>query len=280
MTKTSVAKIFYHARFALALGLMMTSGMAQASEDKLKLQYDFTGGGVRVLTATFTLTYDQKNYLIKSSWKTRGVASLFAKTVSYLGSRGIFTKNKMQPVEFQSRVENSKGKKSTHIVWQDKNQQKIDVSPALSSYKKASIDKALKPTFPDPLSALFTISFSTENLCRNKIRSFDGRKIFDFNLKYLGQETLKKGDSGSYFGSAHKCTFTNIPIAGYSKKKMKKYRSKPTPAYTIWFAPVVSALTHRKMFVPVKATGTMNWASVRVVITAGTLNGQPLTELQ
>lgn len=264
---------------ATVSGLLMSASLAQAqvSEDRLNLKYDFTGGGLRVLAATFDLTFDEKNYLVKSNLETKGIANLFSKSTSYLGARGILTRKQPKPLEFQSRVENGKGHKTTRIVWQTKHQQKIDTLPKPNEYKQASIDKALKYSFPDPLSALVAITFSTGKLCRNKIRAFDGRKVFDFKLKYLGRAVLRKGEAGTYFGPAHKCAFTNIPVAGYSKKKMKKYRAKPTPAYTVWFAPVVSAITRKTLYVPVKATGTINWASVNVIITKGTLNGQPLT---
>ena len=260
------------------LGLLMTTGAvrAQAPADRLNLEYDFFGGGLRILAATFDLTFDQNSYLVKSQLKTKGVANLFSRSVSYLGARGTIGPKNAIPAEFQSRTENSDGQKTTRIVWQDKDQQKIDVLPQPNEFRQASINKVLKSTFPDPLSALVAITFSTGKLCRNKIRSFDGRKVFDFKLKYLGLEVLRKGEAGAYSGPAHKCSFQNIPIAGYSKKKMKKYRSKPTPAYAVWFAPIASATSRKTIYVPVKATGTINWASVDVVVTKASLNGQPL----
>ncbi len=256
----------------------MTSSLVQAQdhEDKLNLEYDFTGGGLRILAASFDLTFDQKTYLVKSQLKTKGVANLFSRSVSYLGARGAIGPQRTIPAEFQSRTENSDGQKTARIIWQDKDQQKIDVLPRPNEYRQAAINKVLQSTFPDPLSALVAITFSTGELCRNKIRSFDGRKVFDFSLKYLGLEVLRKGEAGAYSGPAHKCSFQNIPIAGYSKKKMKKYRSKPTPAYSVWFAPIASATSRKTIYVPVKATGTINWASVDVVVTKASLNGQPL----
>lgn len=265
---------------ALGAGCLMiglTTTIVQASEEKLSLKYDFTGGGLRIMAVSIDLTFDQKTYLITSNWKTKGVANLFSKSVSYLGARGTLSPKQTRPLEFQSRVEYNNRQKTAHIFWSAKNQQKIEVEPKLNSYKKASIDRMLKPGFPDPLSALVAVTFSAGKPCRNKIRSFDGRKIFDFNLTYVGLENLRKGEAGFYSGPAHKCRFHNIPIAGYSKKKMKKYREKPTPAYTIWFAPIKSATTHKTIYVPVKAAGTINWVPVRAVITKGILNGQILT---
>jgi len=267
---------------ATLLGLVLTTGIAsaQTTEDKLKLQYDFIGGGFRVLTATFDFTFDKKSYLVRSRLKTKGVANAFSKSVSYLGARGTLDAQLAQPSEFQSRTENSKGQKTARIEWQPANLQKVEVSPQLDADRKISVDKVLTPAFPDPLSALVAITLSKDTLCRNKIRSFNGRKIFDFQLTYLGLETLRKGEAGSYSGPAHKCSFKNIPVAGYSKKKMKKYNTKPTPAYTVWFAPIGSAATGKTIFVPVKATGTINWATVDVKLTKGTLNGQPLSAIR
>lgn len=280
--RTSKCLSFRHKSFLGWLGsscavILFTTSLSHASEDQLNLQYDFMGGGLHVLSAKFDLKFDEKTYLVKAHLKTKGLANFFAKSVSYLGARGKIIARKVHPLEFQSRVENSKGHKTAHVVWQAKNQQKVDVAPTPGKFRTDAVDRILKPAFPDPLSALLTIAFSTDKLCHNKIRSFDGRKVFDFNLEYIGEDILRKGQAGSYVGVAHKCRFTNIPLAGYSRSKMKKYRSKPTPAYTIWFAPVNSALTRKTLYVPVKAAGSINWASVKMVITKGTLNGQLFT---
>ena len=266
----------------VVLGLFMSTSAAtaQTAENKLNLEYDFTGAGIRILEATFDLTFDQKSYLVRSRLSTKGVASIFSKSVTYLGARGTLGTKQAQPEEFQSRTEKGQKQKTANITWLKKNQQKIDVLPQPNKSRQASIDKFLKPSFPDPLSALVAITFSADKLCRNKIRSFDGRKIFDFKLEYLGKEELRKGEAGAYFGPAHKCSFTNIPIAGYSKKRMKAQRAKPTPAYTIWFAPIKAGSKGGPIFIPVKATGTINWASVGVVITKGSINGQPLSALR
>ncbi len=266
----------------IVLGVLMTTGTAtaQTAENRINLEYDFTGAGIRILEATFDLTFDQKNYLVRSRLNTKGLASIFSKSVTYLGARGTLGPKLAQPEEFQSRTEKGQKQKTASITWLKENQLKIDVLPQPNKSRQASINKFLKPGFPDPLSALVAITFSADKLCRNKIRSFDGRKIFDFKLEYLGKEELQKGDAGAYFGPAHKCSFTNTPIAGYSKKRMKAHRTKPTPAYTIWFAPIEAASKSRTIFVPVKATGTINWASVGVVLTKGSINGQPLRALR
>jgi len=266
----------------IMLGVLVTTGAAtaQTAENRINLEYDFTGGGLRIMEATFDLTFDQKTYLVRSRLSTRGVASIFSKSVTYFGARGTLGAKQALPEEFQSRTEKGQKQKTANITWLKKNQQKIDVLPQPNKFRQASIDKFLKPGYPDPLSALVAITFSADKLCRNKIRSFDGRKIFDFKLEYLGKEELRKGEAGAYFGPAHKCSFKNVPIAGYSDNKMKAYRAKPTPAYTIWFAPIKAASKGGPIFIPVKATGTINWASVGVVITKGSINGQPLSALR
>jgi len=253
------------------------TGAAQSATDKLVLEYDFIGGGVRVLEATFNLKFNRKTYQANTRLKTRGIANLFSKSTSYYNARGGFYRAQVRPREFQVRTKSRKGQKTARIVWKSRNKQKINAVPALNTFRQASIDKVLKPAFPDPLSALVAITFSTSKLCQNKIRSFDGRKVFDFKLQYIGKVTLHKGEAGSYFGPAHKCRFSNVPIAGYSKMKMKKYHANTPAAYTIWFAPIKTTVTRKTIYVPVKASGSLNWASVSAVITKGSLNGKPLT---
>jgi len=277
MIKTSVTFLSLCSATIFAILVNPGTGRAQSASDRLVLEYDFIGGGIRVLEATFDLKFNRKTYQANTRLKTRGVANLFSKSTSYYDARGVFFRAKVRPLEFQTRTKKSRGQKAAHIVWKSRNKQKTNAVPALNPFRQASIDKVLKPAFPDPLSALVAITFSKSDLCRNKIRSFDGRKVFDFKLQYIGKVMLHKGEAGSYVGPAHKCRFRNVPIAGYSKKVMKKYRATPPGAYTVWFAPVKTAVTRKTIYVPVKATGSLNWASVSAVITKGSLNGKPLT---
>ncbi len=277
---TSIRKKLVRTIYAAVATVVITSGIAQANENKLKLEYDFLGASFRVLKVTFDLSFDGKSYLVKSQVSTKGVANLFTRSVSYFGARGAINSQNPQPQEFQSRTESSKGQKTAQIIWAAKKQQQVNTVPQPNEFRLAAVEKVLKPNFPDPLTALVSIAFSNDKLCRRNIRSFDGRKVFDFKLTYIGKEILRKGDAGSYSGPAYKCQFKNIPIAGYSKKKMKNYRAKPTPAYTLWFAPIKSAKTGKTIYIPVKAVGTINWATVTALITSGTLNGQQISASQ
>lgn len=283
MTKVTHVKILQHvtspftaACIIAPLVLAITTGTA-AAQDKLKLKYDFYGSKFRVLSASFDLSFDKNSYVVKSVAATKGLASMFAKSNMHYGARGIFSAKKPFPQEFQTRIEKGGKHKSAHIRWLGKNRQEITAVPKVSKKKQRDVTKALKPGFPDPLSALLNITFSAKLPCFKNIRTFDGRRIFEFRLKYLGKDTLPKGKAGAYSGQAHKCSFRNIPIAGYSRKKMKAHRKNPASAFTMWFAPLKSTATGGTIYIPVKIKGTIKSASITGILKTGTFNNLPLT---
>lgn len=261
---------------AMILSVLAT-GTANAATDKLKLKYDFYGSKFRVLSASFDISFDASTYVVKSIAKTKGVASMFAKAKFHHGARGKITSNNVFPEEFQTRYEKGKKSKSAHILWQGKSNPRVNIAPKLNRSKQASIDSALKPSYPDPLSALLNIAFSPKKPCTKSITTFDGRKISKFKLKYLGKDTLAKGNAGAYAGPAYKCSFRNIPVAGFSHKKMKAHRHKPASAFTMWFAPLKSTATGKAFYVPVKIEGSINATSITGILASGKFNGLALS---
>ena len=96
---------------------------------------------------------------------------------------------------------------------------------------------------------LFRSSVSSAKPCGDTVRVFDGRRRYDIELKYEGQDKLKS-DSG-YSGPAVKCTVTYKQLAGF---KPNLNKGKALPVITAWFATFDSAAGGpvKKFVVPVK----------------------------
>ena len=105
----------------------------------------------------------------------------------------------------------------------------------------------------DPLSGLVYslsgVSVTSDKPCGETVHVFDGRRRYDIELKYSGQDKVKTDDG--YSGPAVKCTVTYKQIAGF---KPNLNKGKAIPTITAWFATMESTSGGpvKKFVVPVK----------------------------
>jgi len=139
----------------------------------------------------------------------------------------------LQPTKYNSNTVN------------ERMSQKVDLS-----YSAVGIDLFAEPAYNterypvsmeqkrgtlDPLSgivhSLSGITRSAAKPCGDTVRVFDGRRRYDIELKFQGQDKLKS-DEG-YSGPAMRCTISYKQIAGF-KPNINKGRALPT--FSVWFA--------------------------------------------
>src|SRR5690606_22642751 len=131
-------------------------------------------------------------------------------------------------------------KRHLTVTWDEGRAASTVRSYDLSNSKSKSLKKALKPGMPDPVSALLQATlFDAARPCESSFTVYDGKHVFELTYSYHGRARIKSGN-GLYSGQAYKCTLTYTPIAGLSKKKMKRARQEPQQPFTIWLAPFKS----------------------------------------
>jgi hypothetical protein len=74
--------------------------------------------------------------------------------------------------------------------------------------------------------------------CDSKVRTFDGRRVVDFNARTVGQEPVEATRRSTFNGPALRCDFEGKVLAGFRRDDSAKDRAKPKHG-TAWFASVL-----------------------------------------
>lgn len=269
--------IFLATATVVASATAMAPAVAQDAE-QINLDYDFYGNGIRVLTLGFDAEMKDSGYSVRYSLKTKGLASLFASGNTKALSTGEVLDTSIRAVKYASVSDGAKGKREITVAWDGKKNPTTVRSYDLGQRKSGAIAKALQPDFPDPVSAMLqTTLFDSDKPCESSFTVYDGKHVFELNFSYIGRDTVEDSSSGVYSGPAYKCELTYRPIAGLSKKKMKKALAEPQPPFTIWMAPFAApGRDDRPLLIPVRATGRMKWANLDIYLRKGKATGAPL----
>ncbi len=195
-------------------------------------------GGFNLGNIGLKTSFSGNGYSAVSRLKTAGVVNSFYEAVIDATSVGVVAGQTLQPTKYNSNTVN------------ERMSQKVDLS-----YSAAGIDLFAEPAYNterypvspeqkrgtlDPLSgivhALSGITRSAAKPCGDTVRVFDGRRRYDIELKFQGQDKLKS-DEG-YSGPAMRCTISYKQLAGF-KPNINKGRALPT--ISVWFANLESS---------------------------------------
>lgn len=277
MTASTRFAIVGAAGAVLAAGMMMGAAKSFA-DDRISLDYDFYGNGIRVLTLGFDVSLRDGSYSARYALRTKGLASVFSKGTTLATAKGRLDAGRPDPLEYGARIRNSNGKREITVTWPGEEALPVTRrSYSLGKRKSGSIAKALKPRTADPISAMLgTILGMDGEPCRSADEVYDGKEIFKLKYEYLGIETIPKSANGRFYGPAHKCRLTYEPVAGLSKSKRRRLEDDPIPPFTVWMAPIEASNGKGAYMLPVRATGRMKWANLEVFVRKGNISGNPL----
>ncbi len=251
-------------------------GSAHADE-KISLDYDFYGNGIRVLTLGFDVMLSDGGYHARYKLKTKGLASIFSKGTTTAISQGKVRTDSLLVNEYFAKIKNSKGNRNLEITWGNGGQPKTNRSYDLGRRKSASIKAVLKPDTPDPVTSMLeSMMFDAGRPCEGTRVVYDGKEVFQLIYKYIKRDIVPITANGWFSGPAHMCQLTYEPVAGLSKKKKRRLKKTPIQPFTVWMAPVKSPMLGRSLLMPVRATGRMKWANLEIFIRKGSIAGSPL----
>ena len=278
MTRTgrSVSGPSLAAAMALTVGVTASPGAARSAE-QINLDYDFYGNGIRVLALGFDADVASGGYSVRYSLKTKGLGSLFSSSRIKALSKGEILQTRIRARSYESESQGKKGIRNISVKWDGKKAPETVRSYNLGKRKSGAIAKVLKPGYPDPVSAMLqTTLFDAVKPCQSEFTVYDGKHVFELNFNFLGRDRVPSSSNGAYSGPAYKCRLTYRPIAGLSKKKMKKAVREPQPPFTIWLAPFAATGSDRALLIPVRATGRLKWANLDIYLRKGKVTGQSL----
>jgi hypothetical protein len=223
----------------------------QGPASTIQLVWQVYLGGFNLGNIGLKTSFTGNSYSAVSKLKTAGVVNSFYEAVIDASSTGSVAGNALQPAKYNSNTNNEKQNQKVDLTYTPAGIE-LFADPAYNT-ERFPVTPEQKRNTLDPLSgivfALSGVSVSPNKQCGDTVRVFDGRRRYDIELKYEGQDKLKS-DSG-YSGPAVKCTVTYKQLAGF---KPNLNKGKALPVITAWFATFESSSGGpvKKFVVPVK----------------------------
>jgi hypothetical protein len=254
-------------RLLLATCFVLTPFAASAAEDtappampattaagpssSVQLVWQVYLGGFNLGNIGIKSSFTGNTYASVSRLKTAGVVNSFYEAVIDATSTGVVAGTALQPAKYNSNTNNEKQNQKVDLTYTASGIQ-LFAEPAYNVDKYPVTEEQKRGTL-DPLSglaySLSGVSITAAKPCGETVRVFDGRRRYDIEFTFAGQDKVKT--DGGYAGPATKCTVTYKQLAGF---KPNLNKGKALPVITAWFAAIESSAGGpvKKFIVPVK----------------------------
>lgn len=208
-------------------------------------------GGFNLGNIGIKSSFSGNSYSAVSRLKTAGVVNSFYEAVIDANSVGVVAGAGLQPQKYDSNTVNEKQSQKVGLAYSASGIELIS-DPPYNTAKYPVTEEQKRGTL-DPLSGLVYslagVSVTPDKPCGETVRVFDGRRRYDVELKFSGNDKVST-DEG-YSGPAVKCTVNYKQIAGF---KPNLNKGKALPTITAWLATIESSSGGpvKKFVVPVK----------------------------
>lgn len=229
----------------------MTVAQAGGATSTVQLVWQVYLGGFNLGNIGLKSSLSGSGYSAVSRLKTAGVVNSFYEAVIDANSVGLVAGAGLQPQKYDSNTDNEKQNQKVGLTYTAAGIQ-LSSDPPYNTARFPVSDEQKRGTL-DPLSGLVFslsgVSHSATKPCGETVRVFDGRRRYDIELTFEGNDKVKT--DGGYKGPAVRCTVVYKQLAGF---KPNLNKGKAIPAITAWFASMESTSGGpvKKFMVPVK----------------------------
>ncbi len=251
-TSLSLLPAAAHAADAAAPADAADGGSTSAgATSTVQLVWQVYLGGFNLGNIGIKSSFSGNSYSAVSRLKTAGVVNSFYEAIIDATSVGLIGDHALQPQKYDSNTNNEKQNQKVGLTYTAAGIQLMS-DPQYNTERFPVTDAQKRGTL-DPLSGLVFslsgVSHTADKPCGETVRVFDGRRRYDIELTYKGQDKVKT--DGGYSGPAVKCTVVYKQIAGF---KPNLNKGKSIPVITTWFAPMESDSGGpvKRFMVPVK----------------------------
>jgi hypothetical protein len=224
---------------------------AQTPASTVQLVWQVYLGGFNLGNIGIKSSFSGSTYSAVSRLKTAGVVNSFYEAVIDATSVGSLNGHGLEPEKYDSNTVNEKQSQKVGLTYSAAGIQ-LSSDPPYNT-KRFPVTEEQKQGTLDPLSGLVYslsgLSHTAQKPCGETVRVFDGRRRYDIELTFVGNDKVKT--DGGYSGPAVKCTVVYKQIAGF---KPNLNKGKPLPVITTWFAAMESSSGGpvKRFMVPVK----------------------------
>lgn len=229
----------------------MTVAQAGGATSTVQLVWQVYLGGFNLGNIGLKSSFNGNSYSAVSRLKTAGVVNSFYEAVIDANSVGLVAGTGLQPQKYDSNTDNEKQSQKVGLTYSASGIQ-LSSDPPYNTARFPVSDEQKRGTL-DPLSGLVYslsgVSHSATKPCGETVRVFDGRRRYDIELTFEGNDKVET--DGGYKGPAVRCTVVYKQLAGF---KPNLNKGKAIPVITAWFATMESNSGGpvKKFMVPVK----------------------------
>lgn len=213
----------------------------------IRADYTVYVGGLIFAEGSMKATLSGGDYLLENELGSAGLPRRFWEARWTMTSEGRIADDKVHPSRFDfTAIEKSETKRRL-IVYDASGTPELTFDPPLppDENKEAPPLSERKKTL-DPVSAFLLPVIGDGNPCNRTLPVFDGKRRYDLQLTYDGNDTVTTRDNG-YSGEAIRCKVRVLPRAGMQHAKLATSLRQRNDTL-IWLAPVGD----EKLYIPIR----------------------------
>jgi len=187
----------------------------------VKTVYDATIAGIEIGWMISEMSLTEKNYQIKGTVSTSGLAAAFAKFKGEIDAGGVVTqKGHFIPVHYKANQTRRGEKQSITMGYKKGDVVALDINPPRPpSDKRVPITQAHMKQARDPAAALIVTlakgkTHEASAVCNRTLEIFDANERYQVKLSYVDSKGHKPS---GWTGASITCAGRYIPISGHSK---------------------------------------------------------------
>jgi hypothetical protein len=282
---------------ALGLAVLGAPAVADPAPQRLGIDYRFYIGGLDLFAMDVAAELGPTRYSLDTRMRTQGLADTLLSSTILSKVDGAIARGKAMPQRYSSFVEGRFGPRSIEMTYGPDGPADVKVAPSDPADDRTPVDDDLKRGTVDPLTASLVSAIAQSTIpqgrlaplvgaggastagaapiaCPGVVPVFDGRRRYDLQFTYEGEDKLATSNEAAYGGPAIICRMETRRIAGFSRQwERDEDRDRPPPP-KLWLA----RLGPEGIVLPVRLVAKTRWGTAVAHLQRLTADGRPVLE--
>ena len=260
---------------AILLSLSAPRSAAAQNATALRLDYDFYALGLHAMTADIAFNLTPDAYRMELNLRTVGAVDLIAGGYQYQGASGTFAPGRVAPRQFVT-IGSWRGKnRAAKLAYTDILPTVLNILPPIEG-EREPVPNAMRERTIDAFSvlALLLRRVAETGRCEVDTRTFDGRRVVQYEARTAGNEDHARTGRSSFAGRALRCDFGSHMLAGFRTADNREADNIPRQG-SIWLGEVAPGVPR----LPVRMSFATKWfGDIAMYVTAIGPSAIPLGE--
>jgi len=231
----------------------------------LTLEFEAHVGGFRIGEIAIEAKWNDTRYVMDSLVHTQGFADVLVQARYHNSAHGVFDAKRVAPKLYSTHYKTRSDQQYVRMRFNLTDPTKVVADPPYSNRHQVSRFDKYKSV--DPMSSILHmvtgVTADETNPCGKSVPIYDGKRRFDFVLKFKSETNLTSNDPQGYVGPGYHCQVQYKEVAGFRKRDP---REKPYPWIDLYMAAPGDGIV-----IPVKLTvntgfGDLNARATKVVL--------------